>query len=42
MKSKSNIEIAKIYSTYLNQKHQLYKLRILKKEIDQNRSISSK
>lgn len=42
MKSKSKIEIAKIYNTYLNQKHQLYKLQTLKKEIDHNRSISSK
>lgn len=40
MKSKSKIEIAKIYSTYLNQKNQLYKLQTLKKEIDHNRSIS--
>lgn len=42
MKSKSKLEMAKIYNTYLIQKHQLYKLQTLKKEIDHNKSISSK
>lgn len=40
-KSKSKSEIARIYITYLKQKHQLFKLKKLKEEIDHNRSISS-